>query len=484
MRFREFKVYLKESKGGTVVVMGDSIANGIAGAGGMSKDLTNPGKNTSFILTNIVKPFAASGKAKGVTVILSSGAANSSKVVTLDGVSLQSEAFGPISTQIKLLKDAGASVALVGVASDKTPPQKPTQYTKGKKWVVDYRGVNSKLESIASAAGATFLGPLEEFDPNIAKGDGIHPYNGYKALFTAGSNVAPSVSAVTTKPEVAQGASNTPAEGSFVIQVPHGRVGPEIADVQKALVALGYALPKHGVDGVRGFETSAAVKEFQEKYGLAVDGDPGPETVAKLNSVLSSQPELIAKLKNSTSADVHAKVHADDTVAPVEYNSVTKGKIGKLLDIIAKPESGGHYDIMMGGKRDPSILKMSLIELLDYQRAYKARGAETAAAGRYQFMPNTLRGVARSLGMDLNKEIFNPETQDKLAIQLLRQKGLDRWLSGKMSDDAFMDRLAQVWAGLPSPSKGGKSWYQGVGSNRAGISVAAVQNTLNDIKSA
>jgi hypothetical protein len=53
-----------------------------------------------------------------------------------------------------------------------------------------------------------------------------------------------------------------------------------------------------------------------------------------------------------------------------------------------------------------------------------------------------------------------------------------------MSDSDFMDRLAQVWAGLPSPSKGGASWYDKVGSNKAGMTVAAVQNTLNDIKTA
>lgn len=139
---------------------------------------------------------------------------------------------------------------------------------------------------------------------------------------------------------------------------------------------------------------------------------------------------------------------------------------------------------MMGGKRVPAILKMSLNELLRFQKEYKAQGHETAAAGRYQFMPDTLRSVAKGLGLNFNSDTFNPKTQDDLAIYLLRTKGLDRWLAGKMSDEAFMDRLAQVWAGLPSPSKGGASWYQGVGSNKAGISVAAVQNTLNDIKSA
>lgn len=487
MRFREFKAFLREAKE-NIVVIGDSIATGIAGAGGVSKEYTNPGKNTQFVANNLVSAFVKSGDAKGAVVILSSGAANSSKVTTVDGKPIQSEMFGPIANQIKMLTDAGASVALVGVASRKTPPQKPTQYTAGQQWTIDYTGVNEKLEAIASSAGATFLGPLEEFDPGIAKGDGIHPFNGYTKLFQAGSKVK----AKTLAPKAGQGGTTTPADkpGSSPqdvltsLSVPRGRIGPDVADIQKVLLALGYSLPQHGVDGVRGKETSSAVKMFQKDNGLEPDGDPGVETVSKLNAMLKSNPKIAGKITRSKETDVKASMHGNEKLEPAAYNSVTTGKIGKLLDLISKPESGGHYDIMMGGKRNPKILSMTLAELLQYQREYKAAGAETAAAGRYQFMPNTLRDVGRSLGLNFNSDTFDPKTQDDLAIHLLRQKGLDSWLSGKMSDDAFMDRLSQVWAGLPSPSKGGASWYQGVGSNKAGVSVASVQSTLNDIKTA
>ena len=307
MRFKEFKVYLREAKE-NIIVIGDSIATGIARAGGVSTSYTNPGKNTKFVLDNLVRACVTSGDAKGATVILSSGAANSSKVTTVDGKPIQSEMFGPIANQIKMLKDAGASVALVGVASSKTPPQKPTQYTSGKQWTIDYTGVNSKLEAIASATGAKFLGPLEEFDPAINKGDGIHPYNGYSKLFSEGSSIAP------VKPKAddkGQGGSNTkadkPEEGQATLTtlgVPNGRVGPEVADIQKILIALGYSLPKHGVDGVRGGETSSAVKEFQKDYGLEVDGDPGSNTVAKMNALLKSNPKLAGKITKSTTKDV------------------------------------------------------------------------------------------------------------------------------------------------------------------------------------
>lgn len=197
MRFKEFRI-LKENKE-NVVVIGDSIAVGIASAGNVSKEYTLGGKNTSYILQNFVIPFAKSGKAKGATVILSSGAANSANVVnSVNGEKLESENLSPVNQQIKLLKDAGATVKLVGVASGRTPPQNPTQYIKGKKWVVDYTGMNNRLASIASANGAEFLGPLEDFDPSIRMGDGIHPFNGYKKLFQAGA--AGASSTASTEP--------------------------------------------------------------------------------------------------------------------------------------------------------------------------------------------------------------------------------------------------------------------------------------------
>lgn len=499
MRFAEFKLLL-ESKD-NVVVIGDSIAVGIGGASPYAEG----GISTVEVLKR-VKSFIQTGKAKGATVILSSGASNSSPIELEGGIKKPGNGgLAPVAEQLRALKQAGASVALVGTGSSKSIAFPGTSWTGGKKYKVDLTGVNQQLESMASATGATFLGPLEDFDAGLhsGKGDGIHPFNGYKALYAAGANVAGSNDkGQAPKPlvtpggdrkrgnnsEVPSGSNMKPGEDRMAhaaatqqLTVPNGNINPEVADIQKALIALGYKLPRHGVDGVRGPETNSAVRAFQQAAGITVDGDPGTETVAALNKAIAQKDITITK---STRADVKAQVRSAEKLEPAAYNSVTKGKVGKLLDLIAKPESGGHYDIMMGGKRNPKILSMTLSELLKYQRAYKAGGAETAAAGRYQFMPDTMREVATSLGLNFNKDVFDPQTQDDLAIHLLRQKGLDRWLEGRMSDDQFMDRLAQVWAGLPSPSKNGQSWYHGVGSNKASISIAAVQNTLNDIKSA
>jgi len=341
MRFNEFKIIKEAAE--NIAIIGDSIAVGIKGAGGASAGNAVGGSNTKQVL-GFVTDFVQSDKAKGATVILSSGAANSANVSTVDGKKLQSENLGPVSAQIKQLKAAGATVVLVGVASGKTPPQKPTRYTNGKQWIIDYTGMNDQLAAIASANGATFLGPLEEFDPEISKGDGIHPVNGYGKLFKAGSAGA----GITLGPKDAE--PGAPAskdkdatarafrkDGSFYVKAPAGRSGPEVADVQKALIALGYSLPKYGVDGIRGAETIAAVKKFQQDNKLTVDGDPGPQTVAALNTSLDSNPEVAKTLRQSTIADVKVK-NGGSTISPADVADYLKSKgldSNQILGILA-----------------------------------------------------------------------------------------------------------------------------------------------------
>jgi hypothetical protein len=322
MRFAEFKILL-ESKD-NVVVIGDSIAVGIGGASPYAEG----GISTVEVL-NRVNAFVKSGKAKGATVILSSGASNSAPIELEGGIKKPGNGgLGPVSQQIKVLKDAGATVVLVGTGSKKSIAFPGTTWTGGKKYIVDLTGVNDQLESMASAAGVKFLGPLEQYDPGMhsGNGDGIHPYSGYAKLKQAGASSAP---ASNTKDKQGQGSkpTDTKAEQISKVSVPTSRRGADVADVQKVLVALGYQLPRHGVDGIRGPETSAAVKQFQEANGLDVDGDPGPDTVKALNNAMQKRGIKIAK---STSADVktaYAQTYELDDADIKKYGSIPQTKM-------------------------------------------------------------------------------------------------------------------------------------------------------------
>ncbi len=165
--------------------------------------------------------------------------------------------------------------------------------------------------------------------------------------------------------------------GSFVIDVPKGRRGIEVADVQKALIALGYPLPKHGVDGIRGPETIAAVKQFQQDNDLTVDGDPGPNTVAKLNDVLKSKPDVASKLTKSTAADVKTAPSA----ANVDVSVIQDPDFNKKLEKIANALGVDSKHLVAIMKQESGVNPAAVNKM-------------SGATGLIQFMPAT----AASLG--------------------------------------------------------------------------------------
>jgi len=87
----------------------------------------------------------------------------------------------------------------------------------------------------------------------------------------------------------------------------YGSRGQEVKDIQYRLRNWGYY--KGNIDGIYGWKTVAAVKEFQKKNGLKVDGIAGPQTLAALglptgttgtatSSSYSSNVNLLARIIN------------------------------------------------------------------------------------------------------------------------------------------------------------------------------------------
>jgi muramidase (phage lysozyme) len=137
----------------------------------------------------------------------------------------------------------------------------------------------------------------------------------------------------------------------------------------------------------------------------------------------------------------------------------------------------------LGGKTAP-LTKMTIAQVYQLQRDMLNSGKESSAVGRYQYVGGTLREMVQALRLDPNTTLFDEATQDKIAIADMRRRcGLDAWLSGKMSDEDFLNKLSKVWASIPNTTTGG-SFYAGVGSNKAGTKVDVALNTLQDIKTA
>lgn len=300
MRFTEFRI-IKEAANTNIVVVGDSIALGIGQAIKGAVVNATVGINSSKILSNISSDRSIQGAKLAIV------SAGSNDIVKGKGDPQR------LAANIAAIKDALNAEKYV--------------------WILPY-------DKVASAAVSKVVGGDKTVDlSSYSSSDGLHP-SSYSAVATAaraGLNLSSNEpGAPRTKDK--QGAGTKPTE---VLAVPTGRQGPEVADVQKVLLALGYKLPTHGVDGIRGPETVAAVKEFQQANGLGVDGDPGPETIAAMNKVVANKG---IKIEKSTQADVKAKVKTANTVG--------SAGIGPIGDHPKIEEAKSSADKFLGRKMD------------------------------------------------------------------------------------------------------------------------------------
>jgi len=259
---------------------------------------------------------------------------------------------------------------------------------------------------------------------------------------------------------------------------------PKVKQIQRAIQDLGYNIGSSGVDGKYGPRTARAVQAFKTDYAVPGDAETfGNSATATLSSVVKG---TTPKIEPEKQTKIDTSYSGGGEVGPMQKydgpSGETSGKIGDLLDMISKPESGGRYDMVYPGRRRPQILDMTIAELIVDMKARAKSGS--SASGRYQYIRKTLQGVTRSMGMDINTTKFDPKTQDEIVIYHLRKDhGLDSWLSGKTSDENFLRRLSKTWAGLPDP-KTGKSYYAGDGMNKSGVGAQASLNTLQTIRTA
>jgi hypothetical protein len=300
MRFYEFKIIKEADEASGFYTIGDSHAVAVATAGGKGwTNLAIGGKSSTDagMLANISKV------PKGAVVLVSQGANDTANAMRAYMDSQGKRPLKPAQTiaanvanVVDKVKAQGATVIFMLFPNGPGRGAGLAKYYGG-----DYQ------EDVRNAIKSAISG-VQIIDINGKPlTDGVHATMGvYKEV--AGQVMKSSKPSVAPAGAAGQGASpdaGVKSKTAFSVDVPGpGRKGADIADLQKALVALGYPLPKYGVDGIVGTETRAAVSAFQQANSLTVDGDAGPETIAALNNVLKSKPEIAGKLTKSTAADV------------------------------------------------------------------------------------------------------------------------------------------------------------------------------------
>lgn len=387
MRFVEFKV-IKEAQEATYVAIGDSHAAQVAVMGGRSwLNLAVGGASSKGTHPKIQEMLGNISKIpKGSVVLVSLGANDTANAMT---------AGKPSRTPSSIAADVAAVIGRVNAQG----PSKvvfllfPNGPGRGSKDAKFYGGEfqDQVRAAIRSAVGV----PIIDINGKPLY-DGIHAGNStYREVASEVMRMAKPASVAA--PTTAAGTSTTSgispkpaAEGNQFgdIQVPTTRREPAIADIQKFLTALAKSqgkpnpLPRHGIDGIRGRETTMAVMLFQRDNGLEVDGDPGPETVGKINAIIKSKPDIFKGITKSTDADVKP-ARGSFEKRKIDKSAIQDPDFNKKLQKIADK---------LGVAKSDLLAIMRLESGVDPSR----QNDQSKAIGLIQFMPKTARELGTS----------------------------------------------------------------------------------------
>jgi len=151
------------------------------------------------------------------------------------------------------------------------------------------------------------------------------------------------------------------------------------------------------------------------------------------------------------------------------------GQYGPILNLIGSAE-GGYTSIAPNDKND-NLTNMTIAEAANATGENGGRGA----IGRYQ-LTNPIN-QAINAGLDPEKDLFNEENQDLIAISLIKGRGItpDMIINDPIRAASL---LAMEFAGIPvlADQQGyvqsiqrGQSYYRGFGGNKATITPEAVE---------
>lgn len=171
----------------------------------------------------------------------------------------------------------------------------------------------------------------------VANGGGICQKTYYNSQLPGTKFCRPDYSIVTS---IKSGSStNTSTTTTTKNWIEYGDRGNDVKNLQAKLNKVGHNLE---VNGICGNATVSAIKDFQEKYNLTVDGQAGKNTITKLDSVIAAKENKNFKAFvgacTTNSTPVYQK--ATGATALATYPILNRGN---LVDVIGM--SGSRYKI-------------------------------------------------------------------------------------------------------------------------------------------
>lgn len=244
--------------------------------------------------------------------------------------------------------------------------------------------------------------------------------------------------------------------------VSYGSSGEEVKKLQKSLNEKGYSL---AVDGVFGNKTRDAVKDYQQKNGLSVDGIVGGKTWGSLtnksSSVTTSKPSTTVTTASASASvkrpeyeksqavkDAESKLSQWESSKPDEYKSKYDTQIESLVEEILSREDFS-YDM----QSDPLYQQYRQLYTENGQKAmrdtvgqaaaltggYSNSYAVTAGNQAYADYLDELNSIALEL-RDRAYEMYSNEG-DRLIEDVTLLRGLDG-----DDYDKYLNTLEQYYA--------------------------------------
>jgi len=123
-----------------------------------------------------------------------------------------------------------------------------------------------------------------------------------------------------------------------------GMVGQDVKALQELLIQLEYDLSKYGADGDFGSETEAAVKSFQKKAGVKVDGKYGDETHKALMDAVADDDEG----KGNVDEDDQPSTETPDVPAQSDTPAESTPETAPVKTVLITAGNGGKVNIRVG----------------------------------------------------------------------------------------------------------------------------------------
>ena len=151
------------------------------------------------------------------------------------------------------------------------------------------------------------------------------------------------------------------------------------------------------------------------------------------------------------------------------------------LDLIGRGE-GSYNSVNLGkakggGAGTRNLVNMTIGDVLQSQK-----NKDFNAAGKYQFVPETLRRATRLAGLK-ESDLFNEENQDRLAMALMNSlPAVKNYIEGRNNNlNGAIKAIATQWASVANPDTGLSYWH-GTQGNRASISAAEMGARLRGMR--